>query len=235
MNNIEGLKKCILSIHSQTFQNYEVWIIDCNSKDDTVNFLKTLEKPFYWLSDSDNGIYDAMNKGILKAKGEWIYFLGCDDKLYAKDTLMKVSLNLDNSIDIFLGQIKYDFNTNDSVAIKRNDGIFKSSWSNYMWIKNTVHHQSVFYNKEIFKNISYSLKYKILSDYYLNLKLQLKGVSVKSMNLIVALCGTKGVSKNYGLNLYKEEVDLKTKLSTIVFKPIFIIISTVKYIFKKCF
>lgn len=200
-----------------------------------MSFLKTLDKPYYWLSENDIGIYDAMNKGILKAKGEWIYFLGCDDELYAEDTLKKVSLNLDNNIDIFLGQIKYDFNGSDSVVIKRNDGIFKSSLSNFIWIKNTVHHQSVFYNKEIFKNLSYPLEYKILSDYYLNLKLQIKGVSVKSMNSIVALCGTKGVSKNYLWNLYQEEVELKTKLSSVIFKPFFIIISIVKYIFKKSF
>lgn len=209
--------------------------MDSNSKDGTVSFLKTLDKPYYWISENDIGIYDAMNKGILKAKGEWIYFLGCDDELYAEDTLKKVYLNLDNNIDIFLGQIKYDFNASDSVVLKRNDGIFTSSWSNFIWIKNTVHHQSVFYNKEIFKNLSYPLEYKILSDYYLNLKLKIKGVSVKSTNSIVALCGTKGVSKNYLWKLYEEEVALKTKLSSVIFKPFFFIISIVKYILKKSF
>lgn len=200
-----------------------------------MNFLKTLDEPFYWLSENDNGIYDAMNKGIAKAKGEWLYFLGCDDELYAKDTLMNVSLYLNKSTAVFIGKIKYDFNIRDSVAVKSNNGIFKSTWSNLMWIKNTVHHQSVFYNNEIFKNITYSLNYKILSDYHLNLKLLKKGVNTKYFNLVVALCGASGVSKNYGWNLYQEEVDLKTKLSSMLFKPFFIVISGMKYLFKKSF
>lgn len=200
-----------------------------------MNFLKSLDKPFYWLSEADNGIYDAMNKGVTKAKGQWLYFLGCDDELYSKGTLMNVFLNLDKSIDVILGMIKYDFNKKDSLVIKRHNGIFKSNWSNFMWIKNTVHHQSIFYNKEIFKNLSYSLNYEILSDYYLNLELLKKGVDTKSLNSIIAICGTNGISKNYEWTLYQEEVDFKTKLSSIVYKPIFFIITGMKYIYKKYF
>lgn len=77
------LNDCIVSILSQSYPNFEYIIIDGGSSDGTVDIIKQYEsKLAYWISEPDLGIYDAWNKGIAIAKGEWIAFVGADDQLY---------------------------------------------------------------------------------------------------------------------------------------------------------
>ena len=71
----------------QRFTDYEVWIIDGASTDGTQEYLKTLDQRFNFISEEDSGIYNAMNKGIEKSKGEWLYFLGADDKFLSNQKL----------------------------------------------------------------------------------------------------------------------------------------------------
>ncbi len=223
-----------MSIQNQTFKNYEVCIINNASNDGTLEYLQTLEKPFYWISEPDKGVYDAMNKGISLAKGEWLYFLGADDRLINKATLATLfSKPILDQTKILIGKIKYDWKEKDSIFIKRKDGLVTSSWSKKLWIKNSSHHQSLFYRKELFTTRKYSLKYKILADYALNLHLYKKGVKIRIVDETITVCGTKGLSKRYNWNLYKEEIELKTDESSLLLKPLFFLIAFVKYILKK--
>lgn len=225
-----------MSIHKQSFKNFEVWIIDGGSTDDTLNYLKSLHTPFYWLSEKDNGIYEAMNKGIKLASGEWMYFLGVDDRLYSFDTFENIfTPKIKPFTDLIIGNVKYCLEGKDSNILKRNSGVFKSSWNNNIWLKNIVHHQSVFYNRRVFTERNYSLEYSILSDYYINLILfQLKSKVLK-INSIIAICGTKGVSKKYNWNLYSEEIKIKTELTSSYLKPIFFLLGLLKFITKKVY
>ena len=83
-NSERTIKRALESVMNQTYQNWECLVIDGNSKDKTIeivnNFVK-LDSRFRYISESDNGIYDAFNKGWQKAKGKWIYYLGSDDWL----------------------------------------------------------------------------------------------------------------------------------------------------------
>ena len=90
------MKKCLLSIKNQVYLNYEVWIIDGDSTDGTKEFLKTLEKPFNFISEQDIGIYDAMNKGMQHATGDYLWYIHADDQIYAPNTL---SLAMQNHAD----------------------------------------------------------------------------------------------------------------------------------------
>jgi glycosyltransferase involved in cell wall biosynthesis len=234
LNDLKNLKKCVSSINSQTFNDYEVWIIDGNSQDGTKDFLKTLKDPFNWVSNIDNGIYDAMNKGISLSKGEWIFFLGGDDRLYEKSTLDKVFKNKSyKNVELLLGKIKYLQKEKSSYFFKRNNGVIKPSWSNKLWITNTLPHQGIFYNKKIFLKRKYSLEYKVLADYAFNLHLFNDGLTAQLIDPIIAICGTDGISKKFNWNLYKEEVLIKTKESYLILKPFFILISVTKFIVKK--
>lgn len=235
-NNLYNLKDCLKSIKKQTFKNFEVWIIDNNSSDGTIEFLKNLEKPFNWISKSDKGIYDAMNHGIKKSNGKWLYFLGSDDKFFEETTLESIFKNkYDTSVKIIIGSIKYNTNHKDSFLLKKNEGVFKSSWSNKIWIKNTIHHQSIFYRKEIFENRLYDLNYSLLADYDLNLHLYKIKTKVCLLNRIIAITGTQGVSKQNNWNIYKEEIKIKENLYSSYFKPVFVIIAISKYALKKLF
>ncbi len=228
------MKECIKSIKGQTYSNFEVWIIDGASSDGTYDYLKTLEPPFNWISEKDNGVYEAMNKGIELSKGEWLYFLGADDIFFDKDTLASIfKANIDSKFDLIIGSVRYNFSVQDSLFLKKNDGNVSSSWSKKMWIKNTLHHQGILYKKSLFEKQYYSIKYKILADYALNLNLYEKGIKAFTTEQIIAVCGTNGLSKGYHWKMYQEEISLKTNQSSIVLQPLFFVISSIKYLIKK--
>jgi len=233
-NSVHFLQECIDSVKSQSFKDYEVIIMDGESTDGTVDFLKSLNEPFFWRSEPDEGIYDAMNKGIEMSKGDWLYFLGCDDRLLGKDTLKSIfAKNIQKQTSLIIGKVQYDYSLEDSMLIKKNGGVFNPSWSFKIWIKNAVHHQGVFYRRDVFKLKQYSLEYKILSDYDFNLALYKQGVSVLLMDQIVAVSKTIGISKKYHWSLYMEEIDLKSNQSSIIFRPIFYALGFFKYLLKR--
>src|ERR1700744_2888998 len=103
------LSRALDSLLGQTFQDFEVLIIDGLSTDKTTAIIgdyAARDKRIRFISEKDNGIYDAMNKGIDLAKGDWIYFLGSDDQLYKKDVLASVftgEVNL--SSDVLYGDV----------------------------------------------------------------------------------------------------------------------------------
>ena len=90
-NAIAEIEQTILSVINQTYQNIEYIIIDGGSTDGTIDIIqKYANKISFWVSESDNGIYDAMNKGIAKATGDWINFMNAGDCFYGKDTISNV-------------------------------------------------------------------------------------------------------------------------------------------------
>ena len=233
-NNLELLQKCVLSIQNQTTKAYEVWIIDNESTDGTIDYLKTLETPFHWRSEKDNGIYDAMNKGISLATKEWLYFLGADDVLYNQHVLNDIfSKSIPSQYKLILGCIKYDPKKGDKLYKPTRDGLVKPSWSMKLWIKNSVHHQGAFYRRELFISSGYELKYKVLADYAFNLNLYAKEVEVKIIEIVIAMCGVNGLSKSSGSTIFREDVQLKVDKSSVLLKPLFVLINLLKVVFKK--
>ena len=228
LNNLKGLQKTLDSIKAQIFKDFEVWIIDGNSSKDTQDFLSKLKAPFFYKSQNDKGIYDAMNSGIIESKGEWLIFLGSGDELATDRTLKLISDEFKNDTILLVGQIEYKIKNN-------NNKLFKSKWSFLMWLKNTVHHQSIIYNKSVFKEKLYLNDYKILSDYDFNLRLYKHKIKVRYLDSIIALCESHGVSKSYTWILYKEELALKTSNSSILLKPVFSLLCIVKFLIRKYF
>ena len=90
-NNAPGLRKTIESVVSQTFTDFEYIVIDGASTDESVDIIKSYsDKISYWVSESDSGIYNAMNKGIMRAKGDYLLFLNSGDFLLDNDTIAGV-------------------------------------------------------------------------------------------------------------------------------------------------
>lgn len=231
--NLLGLQKSIESIKNQIFKDYEVWIIDGGSDLDTQNYLSTLEKPFYYQSSIDKGIYDAMNKGIQLAKGDWLYFLGSDDVLFDENSLNTVFCNTNVKAEsIIAGKVVYS-GSQPAFIYNAKKKVKEVFWSNFMWIRNGLHHQSTFYKKEIFETVKYNLKYPVLADYWLNLYLFKHGFSCKVVHAIFAKCSADGISKSGDWTIYEEEINLKIALSNKVLKPLFYCIAKIKYSFRK--
>ncbi len=105
--NVEGcIRTLIESIINQTANNYEIIIVDGASTDNTVSIIEEYGDLVKCISEKDDGIYDAMNKGIDLAYGEWLYFIGADDSLYSPKAIQEVMPHLENSeADVILCKI----------------------------------------------------------------------------------------------------------------------------------
>jgi len=224
-NNLKNLRLCIDSLKKQTFLNYEVWVIDGASTDKTTDFLKTLTSPFHYLSEKDTGIYNAMNKGVTLAKGDWLYFLGADDKLAKPTTLQEVfGLNIPKDTMIISGKV---------IMNPKKNRIKSPSWNFSMWIRNGAHHQGTFYKKELFTNHAYNETYQILADYDLNLQLYQEKKECFLIDTTVAICSKKGISSQIKWAMYQEELQLKIAKTPAVLTPVFQLLVICKYLVKK--
>lgn len=159
-NNRTGLEKTIQSVLSQTFTDYEYIIIDGGSTDGSREVIESVkDRLAYWCSEPDKGIYNAMNKGIAKAKGEYLQFLNSGDYLYDAQVLQKV-FEKERTADILYGYMIIDGNN-----VVGNKAIMKPVlyWNDF-W-GNTLPHQSTFTKKELFdKYGSFDETYKIVAD-----------------------------------------------------------------------
>src|SRR5574344_704857 len=169
-NNKEGLQKTIDSVITQTFTDYEWIVIDGCSTDGSKDLIEQYAEHFsYWISEPDKGIYNAMNKGILKASGEWFQFLNSGDWLYQPDVLATV-FSRSYETDILYGNI----------MVSKNSNIFERKYPDNIsfsfFIYNNINHQSSFYKKEVIQNCLYNESYSIVSDWanYFKLILQNK-------------------------------------------------------------
>lgn len=232
-NNLELLKECIDSIKQQTYKSYEVWIIDGFSTDGTREYLETLGAPFNFISEKDSGIYQAMNRGIERAQGEWLYFMGADDVLYDPKVLQTIAQGAENARDVLLGEVIFE--NEKSSKSSQSQLVKQSSITRKLWLKNTVHHQGVFYNHQLFKNSRYDESYAVLADYKFNITLYKRDVAIGYIDCTIAICGSRGISKKFEWSLYKEDIRLKTELSSWIFKPLFQTIGFSKFIFKRLF
>ncbi|MFC6102656.1 glycosyltransferase family 2 protein [Olivibacter domesticus] len=160
------LLKCLESIRSQRFKNIEIIVIDGGSKDATISILKSFNhSSLLFISEPDLGIYDALNKGVKRAKGDWLYFLGSDDFLL--EGFSDFAEKLKNSKAIYYGNSESHY----SGTVKPTYEILKGRFTSYRLTKYCMNHQSIIYPSSIFKYYHYDLRYKVFADYALNLVL----------------------------------------------------------------
>lgn len=158
LNGLINTSKSILPLPN----NCEWIIIDGNSSDGTKKFLETLpvKDNIKYVSEKDNGIYDAMNKGILLAKGKYLSFMNSGDA-YVRETFLDVVNKLTDDVDI----VMYDCKT---ISQDGKDGYSRAFPKDIDEIRNwaCIQHQSTLIKKDVFDKLGlYSLNYKYLSDY----------------------------------------------------------------------
>jgi glycosyltransferase involved in cell wall biosynthesis len=188
-NAFHQLENCINSITRQTYHHCEHIIVDGGSTDGTVDILKKYQH-LKWISEPDKGIYDAMNKGIKLAKGEWIYFLGGDDRLYNKNVLEKISKYLLPEYDVIYGD----------VISTRFGGRYDGEFSQIKLFTKNICHQAIFFRKELFEKIGYfNLEFKGQADWDHNMRWFLdKKIDKKYVDLVIAEYADGGTSSVQG-------------------------------------
>lgn len=222
-NSSKTIEKTIKSVLNQTHYNIEYIIIDGNSSDGTKDIIKSYEDKFKgrmkWVSEEDNGIYDAMNKGINMANGKWIGIINSDD-WYHYDAIKNV-VNCDNNssnYDVIYGNLKfiYNFGNKDyfvNIDQPKNLSILKKG--------KTLHHPSIFIKRNIYEEYgTYNTNYKLAADYELLLRFYLSGLNFKYCNENFAYFRAGGASNN-ALSLIKEYNQIKSKYGFSKMKDIF--------------
>ena len=155
------IERTIKSVLEQTFASIEYIIVDGLSNDGTLSIAKQYSSSITKIiSEKDHGIYDAMNKGLKMATGNYILFLNAGDELYAKDTLSKVFENFINA-DVYYGNTAITNNKGDVVADRRLTPPLRLTWKSFKFGM-CVSHQS-FIAKRILCDF-YNLNYAISSD-----------------------------------------------------------------------
>lgn len=195
-NGKATLQQCIDSVTQQTYLNKEVIIIDGGSKDGTVELLEENSNKFsYWISESDRGIYNAWNKGLAQAQGEWICFLGADDYFWDTTVLERMAVHLEMlpaSIRVAYGQIMLISDDGQSPRpIGESWEQVKESFNQYMCIPHvgTMHRRTLF---EQYGNFDES--FRIAGDYELLLRELKAGDAVFIPNIITAGQRLGGIS-----------------------------------------
>lgn len=210
LNNKQGLKKTMESVFSQSLNVFEYIVIDGNSNDGSnEEILKHESKITHWLSEPDSGIYNAMNKGIKLAKGEYLLFLNSGDYLESPSTIENV-LNQLHTDDIVYGNMIIDRDG------KYFQGISPSHLEFEEMIRGTLWHPVSFIKKELFDKYGlYREKYKIISDYEFFLRtIFVEKVKTRHINIFVSVFNTQGLgsSPNH-IKLHEQErYEVQTKL-----------------------
>jgi len=214
LNNKKGLETTILSVANQTVNDFEYIIIDGGSTDGSLEVIRDNASIIsYWVSETDRGIYHAINKGINKANGRYLIFLNSGDCFYNTQSIencLKKILSFPDS-DIFYGDIRV---VNDRNNLKKWYKKYPSNLSVEFFKNDTINHQASLIKKEIFYELGfYPEKYNLASDYWLFLKCVFNNKKFKYLNFTMIDYDLSGVS---GLNYKNYKVEMESIWQTVV-------------------
>lgn len=214
LNNSPGLCRTIESVIKQTFSDYEYVVIDGGSTDGSLEVLKEYSKRItYWISESDSGIYDAMNKGINYSTGEFVCFLNSGD-LYVSKYSIEIMMNEIHSskAEIFFGNLLL-FETNSKKINLINIAPIHDKSD---LLKNFLAHPSTFYRRRLFNEVGlFNINYRIASDvdWYLNALIKHKS-SFSQINYSPSVFFNDGISVSNKKSLITEYKEVVSKYFT---------------------
>jgi glycosyltransferase involved in cell wall biosynthesis len=207
-NSAKFIKTCLESVAVQTYANKEHLIIDGLSKDNTAKIVEEYQLKYphiKLISERDKGIYDAMNKGIDLASGEWLFFMGSDDELAGPDVLSSVFEKPENmDYDILYGNIQH----------KNAGRQFDNEFTSALLARFNIAHQCIFYRKTLFSIIGkFNLSYAACADYFANIKwFGNEKVKRRYIKTIICIYNEYGFSSIiYDKNFYRDKLKILLK------------------------
>jgi glycosyltransferase involved in cell wall biosynthesis len=206
-NAENALERTIQSVISQTlFSEIEYIVIDGGSKDKTLEIIKKYQNYLaYWVSEKDKGIYDAMNKGIGKASGEWINFMNAGDVFVDEEVVENVMKQSIGNADIVYGDYIIVYQTFKKKIYAPNR--LENAFDLYM----PLNHQSTFIKTEVAKTHPYSLDYRIGSDYEQILSFFVAGKVFKHLAIFIAAFADGGLSSTNKIIYHQEQYKIAQK------------------------
>jgi glycosyltransferase involved in cell wall biosynthesis len=160
----ETLGRALSSVTGQDFKDYEVLLMDGGSTDSTSEIALACRKQFpqvRFYSESDGGVFEAMNKGIKLARGRWLYFLGADDCLHSPETLRQVAAFFQDDLDVVYG----------NVVSPRWNGVYGGEFDGARILDQNICHQAIFFRRSVFDSLgSFDPKYRFAADWEFNFR-----------------------------------------------------------------
>ena len=207
-NNLDGLKRTYESVVSQTCQDFEWIIIDGGSTDGSKEFIEEHQAHFaYWCSEPDKGVYNAMNKGIVKANGEYLNFMNSGDSFYDEHTLKNV-FSQELVADLVYGDwIRMLEDGEEDYRKGPNEAANLT-----IYLKN-ICHQAMFIKSSVMKESGYDETYKIIADWKYWIKMAIDGCSFQYIP--IAICRFEagiGISERNPRLRYDEIKKLSSEL-----------------------
>lgn len=215
-NGVSIIENTIKSVINQTYDNLEYIIIDGGSTDGTIDIIKKYEdKITFWLSESDRGIYDAMNKSIDRLSGLWVNFMNAGDYFYSENAVMEIfGQNEDySSYAAVYGDAEY--------RLKRFSYIrpaYDCDRDHFM----PFSHQAAFVRSDIAKKNKFNMKYRIAADTEFFLRLNREGYNLK--HIPVTVCSydaSEGFSMNNEVKHAKEFIAMQIEYGALQDSPYF--------------
>ena len=194
-NGEEFLEKTILSVINQTYDNVEYIIIDGGSTDGTVDIIKKYEDRIdYWVSEEDRGVYEAMNKGLKVAKGDYIAILNADD-YYISDAIdLSIKKIIETNSDYSIANVDYV----DSKAIIR--PIYPLE-ENYVYQEMPYPHVSAVISSKVYNDMGlFDEKFRIAGDHDMAVRIHLKGYKYCYVDKVIAHLEEGGISSGIDSN-----------------------------------
>ena len=198
-NNCLGLQHTIESVVNQTYKNFEYIVIDGGSTDGSIDVIKKYaDRIDYWQSEPDKGIYNAMNKGVVQANGEYCIFMNAGDLFIDNNVLNEVYHQLDGT-DIVYGNTEYT--TGENRESKNEPPNFR-----FLYVS-SFSHQSTFIRTKLLKLTPYDESLKIVADWKFFLQsLIMENRTFKSIDVKISLYDVTGISST-NKSLYEIERD----------------------------
>ncbi len=197
LNAADTIDKTLKSIISQSFKNIELIIFDGKSEDNTVDIIKKYKDNIaFFQSAKDDGVYDAMNRALEKASGDYVLFFNAGDTFCSEDVL-------ENAMKVISENADYDFVFGWSKCIDKNAVCTRTDkYDNYknktFFADNNICHQAIFYKRSLFSNDKYDTQnFKIYADWDFNVRcVKLKKAKMLPLNFEICNFLTGGISTN---------------------------------------
>lgn len=220
-NGEKTIGRTIESIITQDYLELEYIIVDGNSKDNTLAVIEPYkDKIAKVISEPDTGIYDAMNKAIGLATGEYICLINADDWLepnIISEVAEYITRNPNN--DIYHGNVNYHYEHRASKIIYP-----QPMNSRLFWIGMPIFHSTMFVKNEVYQKINYDTKYRLISDFKFVLETYLNGYKYNYMNKTIANFSEGGASTQNKFLGIKEGHKIRMELG---YNPILVFCSTI--------
>jgi glycosyltransferase involved in cell wall biosynthesis len=181
LESIDGLRR---AVNGHADNRVQLIIQDAMSTDGTAEIVAArLSEGDVLAVENDGGLYDAMNRGVMKARGEWLMFMGVDDRIIYKPLCEVLSAVADPRVELVVAQ-----------SVKSTGEPLASRWNWRMLCAHSVNHQACIYRRTVFRRYRYPTQFKLGGDYWLNLKLFTEGACVKRVPHYISQFGVQGMS-----------------------------------------